>query len=82
MVLARVCPNGARYLGKCITDKDGDLCGRRAVNTMFSEHLQWHFPSAGLFHVKPVEFRLSGFKASLCELLSEKGNGGAPIHHS
>lgn len=51
-------------------------------NTMFSEHLKWHFPSTGLFQRKSVEFRLSGFKGSPCELLSEKGNGGAPINQS
>lgn len=51
-------------------------------NTVFSEHLEWHFPSTGFFHMKSVEFRLSDFKGSLCELVSEKGNGGAPINYS
>jgi len=50
-------------------------------NAVFSERLQWHFPSASLFHMKSVEFRLSGYQGSLCELLSEKGNGGTPVNH-
>lgn len=38
VALLRVCPNGARYLGKCcITGRDGNLYGRRVVK----HYVQW-----------------------------------------
>lgn len=83
MVLSRVSPNGTRCLGKCcITDRDGDLYGRRVVKQLTVFTYMQYFPLAGLFHMKSAEFRLSGFKGFLCDLLSEKGDDGAPITHS
>ena len=74
---------GEDIWGNAVLLAEMEICTVEELsNTMFSEHLQWHFPSISLFHMKSVEFRLSGFKGSLCELLSEKGNGEAPINHS
>lgn len=74
---------GQDVWGNAVLLAEMEICTVEELsNTVFSEYLQWHFPSTDLFPMKSVDFRLSGFKGSLCKLLSEKGNGGAPINHS